>query len=136
MLAVAKLELDDVDVGILAFLSDVPESTTSDIAKTLFKRTKELPPYNLRKLDCFIRYRLKRFYREGIVKQAKKEGKYRYSVDQKKVFFGDGVLRLNGLGEVEMGYFVVIKKKNETVAKSIDDYESRIGAKKFYEQAI
>ena len=131
MLAVAKLELDDVDIGILAFLSDMPEKTTSDIAKALFK-----PPYNLRKLDCFIRYRLKRFYEEGIVRQVKRERKYHYSVDQKKVFFGDGVLRLNGLGQVEMGYFIVIKKKNETVAKSIDDYERRIGAKKIYEQAI
>jgi len=129
MLAVAKLELDDVDIGILAFLSDMPDKTTSDIAKALFK-----PPYNLRKLDCFIRYRLKRFYGEGIVKQVKKERKYRYSVDQKKVFFGDGVLRLDGLGEIQMGYFVVIKKNDETVAKSIDDYERRIGAKIFSEK--
>ena len=128
------MELDDVDIGILAFLSDVPESTTSDIAKTLFKRTKELPPYNLRKLDCFIRYRLKRLVEEGAIKQLRRSRKFIYSIDPKKVFFGDGVLRLNGLGEIQIGYFVVVKKKDETVAKSIDDYERRIGRKIFHEK--
>lgn len=119
-----KVELDDVDIGILAFLSDVPESTTTDIAKTLFK-----PPYNLSKLDCFVRYRLKRFVSEGIVKQNKQGGKLHYSVDEAKVFFGEGLLKMNGIGEVDMGYFIVVKKQDETVAKSLDDYERRIGRK-------
>ena len=124
-----KVELDDVDIGILAFLSDVPESTTTQIAKTLYK-----PPYNIRKLDCFIRYRMKRFLEDGVVKQLKKGRAFHYSVDSEKVFFGDGVLKLDGIGEVEMGYFVVIKKENETVAKSVDDYEKRIAAKNFSER--
>ena len=60
-----------------------------------------------------------------------------YNVDTAKVLFGKGVLQMDGLGDVDMGYFIVIKKKNETIAKSIDDYERRIGAKKiFSEQAI
>lgn len=119
------MELDDVDIGILAFLSDVPDSTTTDVAKALFK-----PPYNIRKLDCFIRYRLKRLIEEGVLKQTRKSRKLHYSVDSDKVFFGEGVLRMNGVGEVDMGYFVVVKKKDETVAKSLDDYERRIGIKK------
>jgi len=42
---------------------------------------------------------------------------------------------MNGLGDIDMGYFVVIKKRDETVAKSVDDYERRIGkAKNFHEQ--
>ena len=60
-----------------------------------------------------------------------------YNVDSDKVFFGQGVLRMDGLGDVDMGYFIVVKKKDETIAKSIDDYERRIGAKKiFSEQRI
>lgn len=119
------MELDDVDIGILAFLSDVPDSTTSAVAKALFKS-----PYNLAKLDCFVRYRLKRLIGEGVVRQAKKSRKLHYSVDGDKVFFGEGVLRMDGVGEVDMGYFVVVKKKDETIAKSLDDYERRIGIKK------
>lgn len=118
------MELDDVDIGILAFLSDVPNSTTTSVSKALFK-----PPYNLAKMDCFIRYRLKRFVSEGIVKQSKQGGKFHYSVDEAKVFFGEGLLKMNGVGDVDMGYFIVVKKQDETVAKSLDDYERRIGRK-------
>lgn len=125
----AKVELDDVDIGILAFLSDVPESTTTQIAKTLYK-----PPQNIRKLDCFIRYRMKRFIEDGIVKQSKSGRASHYSVDSEKVFFGNGVLKLDGVGEVQMGYFLLIKRGNETIAKSVDDYEKRIGAKTFHGQ--
>lgn len=125
MREVAEVELDDVDIGILAYLSDAPDSTTTAVAKALFK-----PPFNLAKLDCFVRYRLKRLISEGVVKQEKKTGKLYYSVDEAKVFFGEGVLRMNGVGEVDMGYFIVVKKSDETVAKSVDDYEKRIGAKK------
>jgi hypothetical protein len=128
---VRKLELDDIDIGILAYLTDQPNSTTSDIAKALFK-----PPLNIRKLDCFIRYRIKRFIEEGVVHQTKKHKKNIYSVDDKQVFFGNGVLKMNGLGDMEMGYFIVVKKKDETIAKSIDDYERRVGlAKIIHEQA-
>jgi len=122
---VPKLELDDIDIGILAFLSDTPNSTTSDVAKALFK-----PPLNLRKLDCFIRYRIKRFMEEGIITQARRQRKCIYSVDEEKVLFGNGILKMNGHGKIEMGYFIVIKKKDETIAKSLDDYERRIGASK------
>lgn len=119
------MDLDDVDIGILAFLSDVPDSTTTAIAKALFK-----PPYNLGKLDCFVRYRLKRLTAEGVVNPVKQSRVIRYSIDEKKVFFGEGLLEMDGLGKLDMGYFVVIKKEDEIIAKSIDDYEKRIGAKK------
>ena len=110
-------------------MSDVPNSTTSDVAKALFKE-----PYNIRKLDCFIRYRLKRFMEEGLITQDRRQRKSIYSVDEGKVLFGNGVLEMDGVGKVEMGYFIVVKKKDETIAKSIDDYERRIGAKSFSEQ--
>jgi len=118
------MELDDIDIGILSFLADAPESTTSTIAKALFK-----VPFNLRKMDCFIRYRLQRFEGDDLLKIQSKGGKKHYSVDVGKVLFGDGVLKMNGVGQVEMGYFIVVKKKNETIAKSIDDYARRIGKK-------
>ena len=126
-----KIELDDIDIGILAFLTDDPQSTTSDVAKALFKE-----PFNLRKLDCFIRYRLRRFMEEDIVKQTRLQRKSVYTVDGEKVFFGNGLLEMNGHGKIDMGYFVVIKKGSETIAKSIDDYERRIGAKTFHEQTL
>lgn len=116
-----EIELDDIDIGILSFLTDYPNSTTSSVAKALFK-----PPLNLQKLDCFIRYRIKRFMEEGLIRQVHKQGKSVYTVDERKVFFGNGVLEMNGFGKIEMGYFIVVKKKNETVAKSIDDYECRL----------
>ena len=115
------MELDDIDIGILAFLSDVPGSTTTDTAKNLFK-----PPYNITKLDSFIRYRLKRFISQGIVNEVRRQGKNRYSIDEGKVLFGEGVLKMDGVGDVDMGYFIVVKDGRETIAKSIDDYEERI----------
>jgi DNA-binding transcriptional ArsR family regulator len=127
---VSRIDLDDIDIGILAFLSDVPESTTSQIAKALFK-----PPYNLAKLDCFIRYRLRRFMETGILKSDVRSRKKIYSLDQDKVFFGDGVLKMDGVGEIKMGYFIVVKARDETVAKSIDDYERRL-RKTFSEKKI
>ncbi len=120
-----KLELDDVDIDILSFLTDQPNSTTSDIAKALFKK-----PYNLRKLDSFVRYRIKRFIEEGVVRQTTKQRKNIYTVDDKQVFFGNGILEMNGFGKIDMGYFIVVKKKDETVAKSIDDHERRLGVRK------
>lgn len=123
------MELDDIDIGILAFLSDVPNSTTTDISKALFK-----PPYNIRKLDSFIRYRVSRLVVEKIVAQTKKQRKFHYSVDADKVLFGDGVLKMNGIGEVDMGYFIVVKLESETIAKSLDDYEKRIGVSKTFSE--
>lgn len=116
-----QIELDDYDIGILAYLSDHPNSTTSDIAKALFH-----PPFNLRKLDCFIRYRLDRFLGEDIIKCSGTRGKKHYDVDRKKVHFGEGIIRMNGVSEIDMGFFIVVRKKNETIAKSIDDYERRL----------
>lgn len=57
-----------------------------------------------------------------------------YNVDSNKVLFGEGVLRMDGFGDVDMGYFIVIKKDDETIAKSIDDYERRIQAKKIFSE--
>jgi len=115
------MELDDIDIGILSFLADMPQSTTSTIAKALFKS-----PFNLRKMDMFIRYRLQRFQEDTLLKIVSRGRKKYYSVDSQKVLFGDGVLKMDGVGEVHMGYFIVIKKPNETVAISLDDYERRI----------
>jgi hypothetical protein len=120
------MELDDIDIGILAFLSDVPNSTTTAISKALFK-----PPYNIRKLDSFIRYRMQRLASEKVVSVTKKKRKFHYNIDGSKVFFGEGILKMNGVGEIDMGYFVIIKKEDETIAKSLDDYERRIGKKDF-----
>jgi len=102
----------------------MPQRTTTQIVKALFKE-----PYNIRKLDSFIRYRMKRLGAEGVINQRKKSRKFIYSVDEEKVFFGEGVLRMNGV-DVDMGYFIVVKKDDETVAKSLDDYERRIGLPK------
>jgi DNA-binding Lrp family transcriptional regulator len=131
MRLLGKVELDDIDIGILAFLSDSPQSTTTQVAKALYR-----PPYNITKLSAFIRYRMNRLQEEGVINKLKQSRKYHYSLDNQKVFFGDGVLRLDGIGEVQLGYFVVVKKESETVAKSLDDYEKRIGKKIFYQEAI
>jgi len=72
---------------------------------------------------------------EGLVKQLVRRRKKYYAIDPRKVLFGDGILRMDGVGEIHMGYFIVVKKENETVAKSIDDYYRRIG-KNFYEQPL
>ncbi len=118
--------MDDVDIGILAFLSDTPDSTTTEISKALFK-----PPYNIGKIDSFIRYRMKRFVEEQLVTAKKKQRKNHYSVNEERVIFGDGILRMNGQGDINIGYFLVFKTKNgQTIAVSLDDYEQRIKPKK------
>jgi len=121
------IELDDVDIGILAFLSDIPDSSTTDIARALFT-----PPYNIRRLDSFIRYRVKRFVEEGIITQIKRSRKLYYSVDTEKVLFGDVTLNMEGVGEIDIGFYIVVKLKDGAIAKNLDEYEKRIGAKKIF----
>jgi len=78
---------------------------------------------------------VERLLDDGVLNCVSKQRKRYYSVDQKKVFFGDGVLKMDGIGDVAMGYFVVVKGREETIAKSIDDYEKRMKSGKFfYEQ--
>ena len=68
------------------------------------------------------------------MKKTKKSRRLHYSIEESKVFFGKGILQMDGIGDVDMGYFILVKKKDETIAKSIDDYERRIGAKKIFSE--
>ena len=107
----------------------MPNSTTTEVVKALYK-----PPYNIGKLDSFIRYRVKRLAAEGIIQVSRKSRKMIYNVDSSKVFFGWGVMLLEDLGDVGIGYFIVVKKEDGIIAASIDAYESRVGAKKFFSE--
>lgn len=89
------------------------------------------PPYNIGKLDSFIRYRLKRLIAQEVVKTRSKDRKQHYSTTEDKVLFGNGILKNDGLGEIEMGYFIVVKRKDGTIAKSIDEYEKKFRIGKF-----
>lgn len=117
-------KIDDVDLGIILFLSDNPRSTSTDITKNIFK------PHDSRKLikvDNMIRYRLKRFIGENIV-FCSNTRPVLYTINQGKVFFSDGELKLRVDGKplkMDLGYFLVIHEKEEVILRSIDAYEIR-----------
>ncbi len=117
-------KIDDVDLGIILFLSDNPRSTSTSVAKNIFK------PQDSRKLikiDNMIRYRLKRFIGDNIVSRSNTRPVL-YTINQGKVFFSDGELTLQVDGKplkMDLGYFLVIDGEEEVILRSIDAYEIR-----------
>jgi len=124
------LSIDDIDIGIITFLSDNEGSTSTEIVKGIFTPTDD---YELVKRDNRLRYRLKRLESAEVVKGEKAKGVMRFSVNEERVFFGYGDLVI-GNGdehlEFELGYFMVIKEKDGYIIKSLEDYEERIGKRR------
>ena len=102
------MKFDDIDVGIIHYLYDNYNQTTSDIAKKIFevKNSKELL-----KQDSLIRARLKKLELTRIVLCSPTVPKT-YSTNPEFVFCGEGTLDINVNGgkkiEVNFGDFLVI----------------------------
>ena len=102
------MKFDNIDIDIIFFLFDNNNSTTSDIAKKIFKLNNSR---GLAQKDSLVRERLKRMSEQKIVKFASENPKL-YSVNSECVFTGQGTFRLNVNGdksiELDFGLFLVI----------------------------
>lgn len=124
------MNIDDLDIGILAYLSDNSQCTTTELSKKLFepKDNRELV-----KIDANIRYRLKRLVESGVVTNINTKPAY-YDLNKSKVFFGFGDLKVNLENNkhvsLDFGYFMVIRDGlDDVIVKSMDAYEERLKQK-------
>ena len=77
--------LDNLDVSILAFVADHPDSTVTDCAKIIFE------PENtdeLQKKDSFLRHRFKALVSANFLTYDSDSNKKMFRVVKEKVFFG------------------------------------------------
>jgi hypothetical protein len=103
------MRIDTIDIGIIHYLYDITNQTTSDIAKKIFEcKTSQ----DLFRQDALIRSRLKRMELEKIILCSPTTPKT-YCINPECVFCGEGTLNIKINGgkkvEVDFGDFLVIK---------------------------
>ena len=119
------MKIDNKDVDIINYLSDNPSKTTTDIAKVLFNVTNgDSNGQEMNKADAFIRSRLNKLVKLGVVAKAKTRP-VTYYANREKVYYGDGELHINTVDGKkfthDMGYFMLITDGDKTVIiKSIE----------------
>lgn len=106
------MKFDEIDVGIIHYLHDNGNQTTSDVAKKIFECKNSR---DLLKQDSLIRVRLKKMVANHIVLCSPTTPKT-YNINPECVFCGEGTLdiKINGGKkiEVDFGDFLVIKGKD------------------------
>ena len=74
--------VDEIDVAILAFVSDHKKSSVTDGAKALYKPS---DVYELQKKDAMLRHRYKALADRGLLIPKEDGRRTLYSVDKKKI---------------------------------------------------
>lgn len=99
-----NMNVDEIDISILSCLRSKARTTT-EIAKLLneIKDRKDL----LRE-DSFIRQRVKRLVKAGVVKEDMVEGRKTYKMRASKCRFGDAHLTINGDIKLDLGKVVLL----------------------------
>ena len=103
------MKFDEIDTGIIYYLHDHANQTTSDIAKKIFECKDSR---DLLKQDSLIRSRLKKMMKRRVILCSPTTPKT-YCVNPECVFCGHGILDIKVNGgkkiEVNFGDFLVIK---------------------------
>ena len=78
--------LDDLDIAILSFVSDFPNSTITSCAKQLYNpQETEL----LQKKDTMLRHRYKGLVTEKLLIKSAEEPKSKYRINKTRIKFGN-----------------------------------------------
>ena len=121
--------LDNLDVSILAFIADHPNSTVTDCAKIIFK------PENtdeLQKKDSFLRHRFKALVSANFLTYDSDSNKKRFRVVKEKVFFGPELRGINVGGrkiihsELRNDYCIILLTDDGVIVKSLDKIEEQL----------
>ena len=103
--------LDDLDIAVLAFVADHPDSTVTDCAKTIFRpeNTEEL-----QKKDSLLRHRFKALTSAGFLVHMSDSGRKIYRVVDEKVTFGP---------ELRKDYCIILFTDDGVIVRSLDKLE-------------
>ena len=121
--------LDNLDVSILAFVDDHPDSTVTDCAKIIFE------PENtdeLQKKDSFLRHRFKALVSANFLTYDSDSNKKMFRVVKEKVFFGPELRGIDIGGkkiihpDLNNDYCIIVLTDNGVIVKSLDKIEEQL----------
>ena len=121
--------LDNIDISILAFVADHPDSTVTDCAKIIFE------PENtdeLQKKDSFLRHRFKALVSANFLIYDSESNKKIFRIVKEKVFFGPELRGINIGGrkiihsDLRKDYCIILLTDDGVIVKSLDKIEEQL----------
>tara|TARA_B100000809_G_C15007266_1_gene483684 strand:- start:571 stop:954 length:384 start_codon:yes stop_codon:yes gene_type:complete len=121
--------LDNIDISILAFVADHPDSTVTDCAKIIFepKNTDEL-----QKKDSFLRHRFKALVSTNFLIYDSDSNKKMFRVVKERVFFGPELRGIDIGGKkivhsaLRKDYCIILLTDDGVIVKSLDKIEEQL----------
>ncbi len=122
------VKFDDLDISIISFVADHPNSTVTDCAKSIFN-----PPTteDLQKKDSMLRHRFKRLSLEKYLLESKEQNHSIFRIDDKLIHFGPELRFMNIGGEkfihenLVNDYCILIYTEDGVIIRSLDKLENR-----------
>ena len=117
--------LDDLDIAILSFVSDFPNSTITSCAKELYNPQETEV---LQKKDTMLRHRYKALVSEDLLEKSAEERKSKYKINADRIKFGNA----KDLGTkkiipdyIKNDFCIAIFMDDGFVVKSLDKLEQK-----------
>ena len=123
------VKFDDLDISIISFVADHPNSTVTDCAKSLFN------PQNtedLQKKDSMLRHRFKALSSEKYLLESKEQNHSIFRIDDTLIHFGPELRFINVGGEkfihkdLVKDYCILIYTGDGVIIRSLDKLESKL----------
>jgi len=122
------VKFDDLDISIISFVADHPNSTVTDCAKSLFN------PQNtedLQKKDSMLRHRFKALSSEKYLLESKEQNHSIFRIDNTLIHFGPELRFMNVGGEkfihkdLVKDFCILIYTDDGVIIRSLDKLESK-----------
>ena len=122
------VKFDDLDISIISFVADHPNSSVTDCAKSLFNpQTTE----DLQKKDSMLRHRFRALSLEKYLLESKEQNHSVFKIDDKLIHFGPELRFVNIGGEkfihenLVKDYCILIYTEDGILIRSLDKLENR-----------
>ena len=122
------VKFDDLDISIISFVADHPNSSVTDCAKSLFNpQTTE----DLQKKDSMLRHRFRALSLEKYLLESKEQNHSVFKIDDKLIHFGPELRFVNIGGEkfihenLVKDYCILIYTEDGVLIRSLDKLEDR-----------
>ena len=122
------VKFDDLDISIISFVADHPNSSVTDCAKSLFNpQTTE----DLQKKDSMLRHRFRALSLEKYLLESKEQNHSVFKIDDKLIHFGPELRFVNIGGEkfihenLVKDYCILIYTEDGVLIRSLDKLENR-----------
>ena len=122
------VKFDDLDISMISFVADHPNSTVTDCAKSLFN-----PPTteDLQKKDSMLRHRFKALSLEKYLLESKEQNHSIFRIDDRLIHFGSELRFMNIGGEkfihenLVKDYCILIYTEDGVIIRSLDKLENK-----------